>query len=92
MYAPSTQQEEEKAAAVLSPYSSEGIAVFDCAPNNIAAHSLPLWASTRLSLVQELKWSACQSPGTRLRAPSGSDNAANRSSWDVSLLLKSFNV
>lgn len=35
-------------------------------PNNISAHSLPLWASTELSLVQGLKWSACQSPGTWL--------------------------
>lgn len=91
-YAPSIQQEEQKAAAVSSPNSSEGNTVFGCTPNNIAPHSLPLWPSTELSLVQELKWSACQSPGTWLRAPSESDKAANRRSWDVSLQFKSFNM
>lgn len=77
-YAPSVQQDEEKAAAVPSLYSSEGKAVFGCTPNNIAAQSLPLWASTEMSLVQELKWSARQSPGTWLRAPFESDEAAKR--------------
>lgn len=79
------QQEEEKAAAVPAPYSSEGKTVFGCTSNNVVAHFLPLCASTGLSLLQELKWSACQSPGTWLGAPFESDKPANRSSWEVSL-------
>lgn len=84
-YAPSIQQEEEKAAAVPSPYSSEGKIVFGCTSNNIDAHSLPLWAGAELSLMQGLKWSACQNPGTLLEASFESDKTANRSSWELCL-------